>query len=189
MIIDDPLLYKTLSELGVIDKALLDDAFEESKDHGFPLGELLLQRDLISDENLGMLVADIVKLPFVRLDKVSLEREVLEKIPEEMARARGVIVFKIDESGIHVALRDAGNLQCVTFLKKKFGSALKMYYATERDIRTALFAYRRDVSIVFEEIINRSVGEVHKETDETPMFLGMFSSLLLRYSMKPPIAS
>lgn len=184
MIFDDSLLYKTLAELSVIDKALLEDAFEQSKEQKEPLSELLLQRDLISDENLGVIIADILKVPFVRLEKVSLDREILEIVPEEMARARGVILYKTDEDGTHVAMKNPHDLVSVSFLKKKVEGKLVVHYATERDIRTALFAYRKDVSSVFEEIINKSVGEVHQETDEAPIIKIVETMLIYAYQSR-----
>ncbi len=184
MIFDNSFLYKSLSELGVIEKTLLDDAYEEAKELGQPFAEMLLQRDLISDENLGVLVADMLKVPFIRLDKVSLDREVIEKMPEEMARARGIIVFKIDETATHVAMSNPSDLLSVTFLKKKINRPIKIYYATDRDIRTALFAYRKDVSAMFEEIISKNVGEVDDEKDETPIIRIVETMLVYAYQSR-----
>ncbi len=184
MIFGNTELYNSLLELGVIDKTLLTDAFEESKESGESLGELLLQRDLISDENLGMLVADILKVPFVRLEKMTLDREILEKVPEEMARARGIIVFKVDIEGTHVAMRNPNDLLSVTFLKKKIDGALKIYYATDRDIRNALFGYRKDVSAVFEEIINKHVGEAKTVESDTPIIKIVETMLIYAYQSR-----
>ncbi len=184
MIFGNTELYNSLLELGVIDKTLLTDAFEESKESGESLGELLLQRDLISDENLGMLVADILKVPFVRLEKMTLDREILEKVPEEMARARGIIVFKVDIEGTHVAMRNPNDLLSVTFLKKKIDGALKIYYATDRDIRNALFGYRKDVSAVFEEIINKHVGEAKAVESDTPIIKIVETMLIYAYQSR-----
>ncbi len=184
MIIDNDFLYKNLSELGIIDTVLLEEAYEEAKDTGEPLGEMLLQRDLISDENLGVLVSDLLKIPFIRLEKVSLGRDVLEKIPEEMARAKGIIVYKIDEDGTHVAMRDPSDIVSVSFLKKKITGPLKIYYATDRDIRTALFAYQKDVSTVFEEIINKNVGEAREVENEIPIIRIVETMLIYAYQSR-----
>lgn len=184
MIFDNSLLYKTLLELGVIDKALLEETYEEAKEKEESFSELLLQRDLISDENLGMLIADMLKVPFTRLSKVSLDREMMEKIPEEMARARGLVIFKVDESGVHVAMHNPTDLLSVSFLKKKITEPLIIYFATDRDIKAALFAYRKDVSSVFEEIINRNVGEVKGEENEIPIIRIVETMLVYAYQSR-----
>jgi type IV pilus assembly protein PilB len=181
---DNQVLYKSLGELEVIDKGLLDDAFEESKESGESFTELLLQRDLIADENLGLLEADILKVPFIRLSKVTLDREIMKVIPEEMARAKGVIVFKVDETATHIAMRDPTDLISVTFLKKIIKGPLKIYFATDRDIRLALFAYREDVKAVFEEIINQSVGEAGEGENEAPIIKIVETMLTYAYQSR-----
>lgn len=153
----------------MIDKALLDDVYGETEETDGSFTELLLQRDLISDENLGLLVADILKVPFIRLEKVSLDKNILKIVPEEMARSKGIIVFKVDDEATHVAMRNPADLISVSFLKKVAKKPLKIYYATDRDIKAALFAYREDVKKVFEEIIGKSVSEVRGEEDEAPI--------------------
>ncbi|HOX96586.1 MAG TPA: GspE/PulE family protein [Candidatus Woesebacteria bacterium] len=169
MTIDNSQLYKSLSEMGVIDKEQLDDTFEDAKETGEALPELLLQRDLISDENLGMLTADLLKVPFISLNKVSLNKEVLKTLSEEMARAKGIVIFKIDKEGTHVAMSDPKDLVSLSFLKKVIKGSIKIYYATNRDIRQALFAYREDVKRVFEEIINKNVSEIKEGETEAPI--------------------
>jgi len=155
--------------MGVIDKEQLDDTFEDAKETGEALPELLLQRDLISDENLGMLTADLLKVPFISLNKVSLNKEVLKTLSEEMARAKGIVIFKIDKEGTHVAMSDPKDLVSLSFLKKVIKGSIKIYYATNRDIRQALFAYREDVKRVFEEIINKNVSEIKEGETEAPI--------------------
>jgi len=158
--LDNTALYNSLSELEVIDKELLDEAWEESKASGEKIGELILGRDLISDENLGMLTAEILGFPFVRLEKIVLDREVLKIIPEEMSRARRLLIFKNEAGTYHVAMSDPNDLISISMLKKKLGQSLKIYYSTERDIKIALFAYRREANEVFEEMISENVKQV-----------------------------
>ncbi len=62
MTIDNDALYKELSNLKVLDQALLDDAWDESKESGISLGKILLARDIVSDENLGLMIADLLSV-------------------------------------------------------------------------------------------------------------------------------
>ncbi|HEX9008079.1 MAG TPA: GspE/PulE family protein [Patescibacteria group bacterium] len=168
--VDNTALYSALAELQVVDRKLLDEVWEEARESGDPLSELLLERDLISDENLGLLVADMLKVPFIRLEKNVLNREILQIIPEEMARARRCLVFKVDNEGTHIAMEDPTDLATISLLKNKISGPIKIYYATERDIKFALFAYRREASEVFEEMINRHVGEAKSQPEpEAPI--------------------
>ncbi|KKU45128.1 MAG: Type II secretion system protein E [Microgenomates group bacterium GW2011_GWA2_46_7] len=147
MIIDNKALYTRLVELKVIDNSLLDDALVESVQTGDSLIEILLSRDLISDENLGVLVADMAGAPFVRLERIAIKREMITRLPESMSLAKLALVFSEDEKEAHVAMADPKDVATIELLKKRFGKQVKIYYATERDIRFALFAYRKEADL------------------------------------------
>jgi len=158
--LDNTALYNALVDLDVIDKGSLDDAYVESTEAKESLSGTLLDRDLISDENLGMLVADILKVPFARLGKMAMQREVLQVLSEEMCRARRVIAFDRDGEGTHVAMVNPDDLATLALIKKKISGPIKLFYATERDILFALFSYQREPVEVFEEMINKSREEL-----------------------------
>lgn len=158
--LDNTALYNALVDLDVIDKGSLDDAYAEANEAKESLNRILLDRDLISDENLGMLVADILKVPFARLGKMVMERETLQILSEDMCRAKRVIAFKKDEEGTHIAMENPGDLATLALIKKKVEGPIKLHYATERDILFALFSYQRAPVEVFEEMISKSAAEM-----------------------------
>lgn len=59
-------LYNALKELKVVEDSQLDLAFSDSETQKIPLEEILLKRDLISDENLGKTISELLSLPLVR---------------------------------------------------------------------------------------------------------------------------
>lgn len=158
--LDNTALYNALVDLDVIDKGSLDDAYAQSNETKESLNRIVLDRDLISDENLGMLVADILKVPFARLGKMAMERETLQSLSEEMSRAKRIIAFKKDGEGTHIAMENPNDLATLALVKKKISGPLKIYYATERDILFALFSYQREPVEVFEEMISKSAEEM-----------------------------
>jgi hypothetical protein len=91
--LDNTALYNLLSELGVIDKKFLDEIFAEVKETGDPMDKILLERDLISDENLGVLVAD--KWGYLcKIGEISFKKRIGGKLPEEMCRAKRICFLK-----------------------------------------------------------------------------------------------
>ncbi len=182
---DNTALYKSLVDLGVIEKSLLDDAYTEATDAKEYLGKILLDRDLISDENLGVLVADILKLPFVSLAKTVIDRNVLQLISEEMSRARLVIAFKKDEEALHVAMANPMDLPVLEIVKKQFNTPVKIYYATERDILFALFSYQRDPASVFEDLISKHTEELKGEVkSEIPIIKIVDTMMVFAYQSR-----
>lgn len=162
-------LYNALSELSVIDKKQLDFALEVSKTQKAPLDEVLLEKDLLSDENLGRTIADISGFPLVRLHDITIPKDILFLVPEVVARAQKTIAFKKDSKGVHVAMAEPTNLQMRSFLAKKTGLPIHAYIATKRDIADAMRLYTTDVKTAFATLIAQNTkaasGRVAKETD------------------------
>lgn len=158
---DEKLLLNALLELNVIEKSSLKDAFELSQKQKVPFELVLLSKDLISDENLGRTIADIISFPLIRLSDIQIPKEVLNIIPEVVARKQLIIAFKKDNSGLHVAMYNPNDLEIINFLKKKTGLAVVVYFATLNDITNALFLYSKDVKTTFDEIIKENVREAN----------------------------
>lgn len=177
---DNQSLYNALKELGVIDKNQLDETFEESKKQNVPLGNILLEKDLISDENLGETISDIVSLPLVRLGEISIPQEILELIPESYAQKQKVIVFNKNSNGVYAATSDPTNAQIKDFLEKKFGLPVAFYFATERDINNGLFLYKKDLATTFAEIVKENVREASnsKNTQIDPPIIKIVNAIL-----------
>ncbi len=158
---DNQSLYSALQELGVIDKNQLDEAFDESKKQNIKLENILLEKDLISDENLGKTISDLVSLPLVRLGEIPISQEVLQLIPEVVARKQKVIAFNKNKNGLYIATSDPENIQILDFIEKKFSVPVFVYFATQQDINNALFLYKKDLATTFAEIIKENIREAN----------------------------
>lgn len=177
---DNQSLYNALKELEVIDKNQLDNAFDESKKQDIPLANILLEKDLISDENLGKTISDLVSFPLVRLGEISISQDVLQLIPEAVAREQKVIAFTKNNNAICIATSDPGNIQIKDFIEKKLGFPVSLYFATERDINNAIFLYKKDLATTFAEIIKEHVKEANslKSTQLDPPIIKIVSTIL-----------
>ncbi len=157
---DNKTLFNYVIDLGIIDKKKLENLNAAAEKKHVPLGELLLESDLIGDEILGKIIAELISMSYVRLTEVPIQDEVLETIPEVVARKQKIIAFKKDQKGLHVAMSDPHNLVIRDFLKKKIGMPIVVYYATERDILDSLRFYAKDVVATFDEIIKENVQKL-----------------------------
>lgn len=79
-------LREILVEPGYISEVDFKYAEEESKSRNKRLEEVLVLKDLIKDENLGLLIADRLGFIFVNLSKEKVDEEILDIIPESVAR-------------------------------------------------------------------------------------------------------
>lgn len=139
-----------LRELLVTPGHISEDIFEnlekESKKNNTTVENLLVEKGLITDENLGRSIADSLGYHFVNLKKIKITEDVLEIIPEIVARSRGVIAFNKTKDELYVAMLDPKDTEIIRFLEKRAGMTVKTFYATQSDIRTALPRYQEGVS-------------------------------------------
>src|SRR3989344_2907382 len=122
-------LSQALVELAVVDPGKLKSAVDESGEGD--LGEKLLEKDLITDENLGRIVAGLVGVPLVRLASVEQpSEEILRIVPEVVARAQRVVVFGVGKEGIKLAMNNPRNSVLAGFVAKKAGEKEAAHHAT-----------------------------------------------------------
>ena len=88
-------LEKVLVEPGYISKNDFNSALKEAKEKS--LEEVLVEKDLIKDEQLGRLVAEDLGLLFVDLRKEIIDEKTLKIIPELVAKEQLIIIFDKDK--------------------------------------------------------------------------------------------
>lgn len=154
---------KILVEPGLISEKDFESARKEAEEEGRLLEEVLTEEGLISDEDLGRLVAEELNFPFIDLKKEGISDEVLKIIPELVARMQGVIVFDKTKKGLKLAMTDPENHEMIEWLEKKTGEEIEVFYTTSLAVRDALKFYKKGIKEEFAEIIKNQLEKV-KET-------------------------
>ncbi len=135
---------------------------EQAVKDGVSVQQLLIDQKVVDERTLTKLYADFAKIPFVKLIPQDIPREVLERIPERIARQYNAVIFKMDEDGTaHIAMDDPDDVPAVSFLEKELGVDSIIYIATRSNILDALEAYRGDVNEELNEVI-----EIQREENE-----------------------
>ena len=86
-------LKELLVRPGHIGEADFESVLKEAKEKRRPLEELLVDKELITDDRLGRLIAEELDYKFVDLRKEKTDEEVLNLIPELVARSKGAVAF------------------------------------------------------------------------------------------------
>jgi hypothetical protein len=107
-------------------------AFKEAEKNSLKLSEVLFDRDLATDEQLGGVLADLYGVPFVALGKREIKEEIIRTVSTVFAKEQEVVVFDKNNEGLHVAVANPENNQAIDFISKKTGLPLKVYMATSR---------------------------------------------------------
>lgn len=161
------LLRKVLVNSGLISQRDFSLAEKEAIGKKESLQSLIVKKGLISDAEMGQLIADKIGFPFVNLRRVRINKEILEIIPEIVAKKQKVIVFGKTKEGLKVAMHDPENLEIREFIKRKTGQDIIPYFATREDISEAIKFYKEEIKQEFKEIIRESLAEFEKTRGET----------------------
>jgi len=138
-------------------------AQNEARKEKMPLEQLLVEKGLIPDENLGKTIADGFGYHFIDLKTVKIPKPLLELIPEVAARAQQAIVFKKTKDSIQLASPHPDNYEFIKLLERQTGREVKVYYATPTGIEYALQYYKSDLRGRVEALIAQLKTKGHKE--------------------------
>jgi type IV pilus assembly protein PilB len=119
----------------------LNQALRYQSEKGVYFGKALIELGLITEIDLMQFLAEQMDIPFVKLDDISIEKEIIRLIPEELARDYQIIpLFKIGEQ-LSVATSDPLNVENIDSISKHTGMELDIVLATETDISYAVEVY------------------------------------------------
>lgn len=180
---DNQTLFQKIKELGVVKAEDLDRALIISNENKQFLGDVIYQHDLLTDEQVGHIVADILKLPFVILTQLSIPKEVFEIIPEVYSRKQEIVVFKKDPFGLYLATSNPDNQTAFEFISRKTGQTLILHYATARDIKSSIDSITVGQGTGFDETIKRILNQVETNTDNDTPIIGLVDTIL-NYSQR-----
>jgi type IV pilus assembly protein PilB len=181
MLISDDQLKQLVLRVNLLDQKKLDQIVESAKNSEVSLFDILIEKDVVTDENLGILIADFLKIPFTVLSKISIPEEVYRIIPEKIARKYKAIPFERDKNGIKLAMTDPSNKLIVEMIEKKTGQKVIPFLTTERDIYNKLWIYKRDLQKTFDQLVEEQVKSA-KTSKSIDVPIAKLVDLIIQYS-------
>ncbi|HOM33008.1 MAG TPA: ATPase, T2SS/T4P/T4SS family [Candidatus Paceibacterota bacterium] len=141
---------KTIIELLIknqkIDQAIADKLLKESQSLNKSVEEILYERNIISEKDLAQIKGDYYKIPVKYFTKEDIiPNEILNIIPEDVARTHQMIAFKKEGDTLHVAMFHPDNLQAqdvLKFIAKQQKVNIAVYLITKSDLDNILKNYR-----------------------------------------------
>ncbi|MDX1607851.1 MAG: ATPase, T2SS/T4P/T4SS family [Candidatus Spechtbacterales bacterium] len=152
-----------IEDANLVDSKELEKAMKKAEKEDRSVGEILLQKGLITEEKLASLRAYIAGVPYVDLTKVKIDPEVLHIIPESIARKNNIIAYKREGNNLEVAMEDPTDIQTVDFIRKKSGLKILPRYTSEKGIKSTLKLYEESLEKEFEGLVDKEEGEIKLE--------------------------
>lgn len=191
MRISDSTLVNLLERNGVATEEQITSLKEEGERSHRPLQELALTDKLIDEVTLTKLFADYAEIPYIELDPKEIPTDLLQKIPERIARQYNAVLFKVDENGQYqLSMDDPDDVQALDFIKKDLGENVKVYISPRDNILLALENYRGDVNAELNEVIDiqreddGSNQQVSEEDISETSPIAQTVNLLLEYAIR-----
>ena len=157
MLLKEEQLIELLKKINVLDDKKLKKAHEFMKDSSIGFQEAIIQLNFISDEQLGITIANHLKIPFISLAKISIPEAVFHIVPEKIARKQKAIAFARDANGIKLAMADPSNKEIIEMVARKTQSKVLPHLASERDIMNTFYIFKKDLQKSFSKLIEKSV--------------------------------
>lgn len=167
MRISDNSLETLLGRANLVTPEQLASLKDEAARSKRPLLDIVYEQKAVDEKTLVQAFANDSGIPYTDIDARSIPTDVLQRIPERVARQYMAVLFKIDDDGVHhLAMEDPDDVQAVNFIQKEIGTNSRIYIATRDNILAALDMYRGDVDKELNEVIEVQRVDENSEKDQ-----------------------
>jgi len=168
MKVKDSQIKDFIIDAGLVSKSDIEEVEREAKYKKKPLSEVLISKGKFSDDDLRRVQAYILGIPFINLKGQVLNRDILNLIPEPIARKHNIIAFAKKDDSLEVAMLDTDDLQALNSIKKKVGLKILSRLTDSESMRSALIQYQKNLKDEFGDIIKADSDEIKTITEKLP---------------------
>lgn len=171
---------KIILSSGVVTEEDLLAAENEAIRSGRPMTEILIGRGVISEQILTDALSEFVGAPVARLEKIKLNPDIVELVPEAYAKSKNAVLFEFDPAKKRgsLAMADPLDFETINFIRQKINAWLDIYLATPTGLKFAMKSYKRQLNEDFNKIIEDNIsasvnlsgaGNVSKMAEAVPI--------------------
>ena len=166
MHIDENELESFMIDSGLVSKKEIGLAKTEAKEKSVSIGKVLVNKGVLTEDDLRRMQAYILGIPFVDLKSQKLDFSVLSLIPEPIARNHNIVAFKKTADALEVAMLDTDDLTAIDFIKKKVGLKILARLTDDESMKWALLSYQKTLKAEFGDIIQKEADSLKAVSDE-----------------------
>jgi len=151
----------------LVSKTDIETAEAEAKKSDQRLGDVLISKGLIKEEDFARLQAYILGVPFINLEKEKIDPDTLRVIPEPLARRHNIVAFKKTGKDLEIAMLDPDDLGTIDFIKKQSDLRILPRLTNTASIKQALQQYQKSLEAEFGEIIKGKTEQFTAAAEKT----------------------
>ena len=137
---------------GIISLDQLSEAEQVSRDTSTDVGDILVQMEYATPEEVARAMAKFHKIPFVDLREARISEDVIELVPESVARENMVLPYSVEDGALRILIADPFDLETIE----------KLRFILNRKIETALAPKE-----AIQGAINQYYGQVEGESADS----------------------
>jgi type IV pilus assembly protein PilB len=164
-------------DLGFAERELVEAAVEEARDKGMPTGRVLLDRGVLSPEQLARSVAERYGLDYVDLNEINVDMGAANLIsPAAARRYEAIPVAFVDQRTLLVAMAHPANVLALDDIAMMTGLDVRRAVTTGEDIQGVIAQLGRlDAAVQEQEEIEENfdgpdqITELRESADDAPI--------------------
>lgn len=170
MILPDDQLKAILEKSGSVPHDILELVFKSASDEHSSLSKQLIAQHVLSEEQLGQILANAMQIPFVTLSKLNISPEVFAIIPQRIRRKAKVVAYGRDERSLKVAMTDPRQKHIIEMLEKKTGLKVEVAYAIDSDLGSMINLNKKALQVTVDDLLKKEIAiATRTETDSLPI--------------------
>ena len=162
MYISDTHLKSFLTDAGLVSQKDFDAAEKEAQETKKPVGEILVAKSAIGEDELRRTYAYILGIPFVSLVGTHIKFETLSLIPEPVARHNNIVAYNRRGDELEVVMLDTDDLAAIDFIKKRTHLKVLPRLTDVASIKFALKEYQQSLKDNLGDVIERETAMLEK---------------------------
>jgi type IV pilus assembly protein PilB len=144
-----PLLGRLLVDRSLLTLEQLEEALVEKESTGGRIGEIVVARGWLSENDVAHALADQHELEFIELSKTEVDASAALLLPEKFARRYGALPIRfLDDDSVLVAIADPTNVLTSDDLRLAFGLNVKLGVVAAGELdKTIARVYRSELDL------------------------------------------
>ncbi len=146
---------------GFISAQVLTELEAAKKQGGQQIGDIILSRKLLDEEDLAKAKAAFFNIPYIDLRKTQVLPTILSLIPQESMNFYNVVPFEVKDRVLKVAIADPSNLaalEALEFLGQKQNFQVQLYLASAASIDVAAGRKKN-----LKRVVGQALEDIQKE--------------------------
>ena len=137
-----------LIEYGLVDAGLVKKTYNEVAKSGQPILAVLKSKNIVSDDCVQHATAKIMGIAYYDLRNVKFDKEMLKKIPQDVAQRSRTVPLGEQNGMLVVAMLDTTNVQRTDYISTLVKMPIRAVMTSDAGIENAIQQYMADLEDV-----------------------------------------